>query len=184
MRKRSETLLLLPLLLVLGTGMAGSALLAVTVERVAYRPLREHSRLAVLITAGLDARFGWSAPFTLGLSVLGVIVAFGSQMFVLWAMASNPYFATTVRIQADRGHSVTKIGPYQLVRHPGYAGSLIYNLAIPFVLGSWWTFIPALFTIALTLVRTALEDQTLQNELPGYRDYAREVKYRLLPGIW
>ena len=105
-------------------------------------------------------------------------------MFVLWAMASNPFFAATVRIQEDRGHTVTSSGPYQLVRHPGYAGSLIYNLAIPIVFGSWWTFIPALLTIALTFVRTGLEDGTLHAELPGYDDYAAKVRCRLIPGVW
>lgn len=139
---------------------------------------------AVLVTAGLDARFDWSQPLPTGLWIAAVAVAFISQMFVLWAMASNPFFATTVRIQTDREHSVTTKGPYGLVRHPGYAGSLIYNLAIPLVLGSWWTYIPTLFTIALIVVRTWLEDRTLQNELPGYREYAEKVRYRLVPGVW
>ncbi|MEA4910083.1 MAG: isoprenylcysteine carboxylmethyltransferase family protein [Anaerolineaceae bacterium] len=140
--------------------------------------------LAVLLTAGLDARFGWSAPLPGGLWALGLGLAFASQMFVLWAMASNAFFVTTVRIQAERGHTVTRGGPYRLVRHPGYAGSLIYNLAIPLVLGSWWTFLPALATIALTFLRTGLEDRTLQAELPGYPEYAAGVRYRLIPGVW
>jgi len=140
--------------------------------------------LAVLVTAGLDARFGWSAPINGSLWVFGVVVAFASQMIVLWAMTSNPFFATTVRIQADRGHTVATSGPYQLVRHPGYAGSLIYNLAVPLVLASWWTFLPALLTITLIVIRTDLEDRTLQSELPGYSDYAAAVWFRLVPGIW
>ncbi len=140
--------------------------------------------LAVLLTAGLDARFGWSQPLNGSLWAGGIAVAFASQMFVLWAMASNPFFSTTVRIQDERGHSVTRSGPYGLVRHPGYAGSLVYNLAIPLVLGSWWTFIPALLTLALIVVRTGLEDRALQGELPGYSEYAALVKYRLVPGIW
>ena len=140
--------------------------------------------LAVLVTAGLDIRFGWSEPIPNGLWAFGLIMAFTSQMFVLWAMASNPFFAATVRIQEDRGHTVTSSGPYQFVRHPGYAGSLIYNLAIPIVLGSWWTFIPALLTIALTFVRTGLEDRTLHAELPGYESYAAKVRCRLIPGVW
>jgi protein-S-isoprenylcysteine O-methyltransferase Ste14 len=140
--------------------------------------------LAVLITAGLDARFGWSAPIGSGLWGAALALAFGSQMFVLWAMATNPFFATTVRIQGERGHRVVSSGPYQLVRHPGYFGSLIYNLAIPLVLGSWWTFLPALFTIMLLILRTRLEDRTLQAELPGYPAYAAVVRHRLIPGIW
>jgi protein-S-isoprenylcysteine O-methyltransferase Ste14 len=99
-------------------------------------------------------------------------------------MASNPFFATTVRIQDDRGHCVVSSGPYRPVRHPGYLGSMIYNLVIPLVLDSLWTFIPALLTILLLVVRTKLEDRTLQAELPGYRKYAAAVPYRLIPGIW
>jgi protein-S-isoprenylcysteine O-methyltransferase Ste14 len=140
--------------------------------------------LAVLITAGLDDRFGWSGLVSDGLFWLGLLVAFASQMFVLWAMASNRFFAATVRIQDDRGQTVTRSGPYGLVRHPGYAGALLYNLAVPLVLGSWWTYLPALVTIALNVVRTALEDRTLQAELPGYKEYAAQVRYRLVPRIW
>jgi len=139
---------------------------------------------AVLLTAGLDVRFGWSGLIPGGLWWAGLGCAFASQMFVLWAMASNPYFATTVRIQADRNHTVTTQGPYRLVRHPGYAGSLVYNLALPLVLGSWWVFIPALLTIMLTFVRTGLEDRTLQTELPGYQEYTTQTHNRLIPGVW
>jgi protein-S-isoprenylcysteine O-methyltransferase Ste14 len=140
--------------------------------------------LAVLVTAGLDARFGWSGFLDAGLWSAGIIVAFLSQIFVLWAMTSNPFFALTVRIQAERGQTVISSGPYQLVRHPGYASSLIYNLAVPLVLGSWWTFIPALLTAALIIARTRLEDRTLLNELSGYRTYAANVRHRLFPGVW
>lgn len=139
---------------------------------------------AVLVTAGLDARFRWTGTIPKGLWELGLALAFASQMFVLWAMASNPFFATTVRIQEDRGHTVTSGGPYGLVRHPGYAGSLIYTLAVPFVLCSWWTYLPALLTIALIVVRTGLEDRTLKNELPGYQEYTASVRYRLIAGVW
>lgn len=140
--------------------------------------------LAVLITAGLDFRFGWSAPLNTSLWVIGLALAFLSQVFVLWAMASNTFFATTVRIQDDRGHNVVNAGPYRLVRHPGYIGSILFNLALPLVLRSLWTFIPAVLTIILLIVRTRLEDRTLQAELPGYREYAASTRYRLFPGVW
>lgn len=140
--------------------------------------------LAVLVTAALDARFEWSQPLPAGLRGVGIVLAFASQLFVLWAMASNPFFAATVRIQTERGHKVTNSGPYQYVRHPGYAGSLVYTVMIPLVLCSWWTFIPAFLTIALIIVRTGLEDQTLQAELPGYKEFAGRVRYRLIPAVW
>jgi protein-S-isoprenylcysteine O-methyltransferase Ste14 len=140
--------------------------------------------LAVLIIAGLDTRFSWSGNFDVRLWSAGFIIAFLSQIFVLWAMASNPFFALTVRIQDDRGQTVISSGPYRIVRHPGYAGSLLYNLVIPLALGSWWTFIPALLTAGLIIIRTGLEDRTLLAELPDYRTYAAQVGYRLFPGVW
>ena len=140
--------------------------------------------LAVLATAALDARFGWSEPVSTSLWGVAILVVWASQMFVLWAMASNSFFAATVRIQTDRGHTVTRSGPYRLVRHPGYAGALIYTLFVPLVLRSWWTLIPAGLTIALIVIRTRLEDRTLQEELPGYKEYTDQVRYRLIPGVW
>jgi protein-S-isoprenylcysteine O-methyltransferase Ste14 len=145
--------------------------------------------LAVIITAGLDTRFDWSAStsgFPLGSSLwgLGLALAFCSQAFVLWAMASNPFFALTVRIQDERGHGVVSSGPYRIVRHPGYLGSVLYNLVVPLALGSLWTYVPALLTIGLLAVRTGLEDRTLRAELPGYPEYTSAVRYRLIPGVW
>ncbi len=140
--------------------------------------------LAVIITAGLDARFGWSATVDTGVWWAALGLAFAGQLFVLWAMASNRFFATTVRIQEERGHQVVSTGPYRFVRHPGYAGSLVYTLAIPLVLGSWWTYIPAVLTVGLLVARTRLEDRTLRSELPGYRDYTTITPYRLIPGVW
>jgi protein-S-isoprenylcysteine O-methyltransferase Ste14 len=99
-------------------------------------------------------------------------------------MASNRFFATTVRIQQERGHQVVATGPYRYVRHPGYAGSILYTLAIPIVLGSWWTFIPAALTVVLLVLRTGLEDRTLQADLPDYKNYSKRTSYRLFPGLW
>jgi protein-S-isoprenylcysteine O-methyltransferase Ste14 len=140
--------------------------------------------LALVLVAGLDARFGWSVPVSIRLWAAALAVAFASQMFVLWAMACNPFFALTVRIQSDRAQRAITTGPYRLVRHPGYLGSAIYTLAIPIVLGSWWTFIPAALTVVLIVARTGLEDRTLRAELPGYADYASATRSRLIPGLW
>jgi protein-S-isoprenylcysteine O-methyltransferase Ste14 len=140
--------------------------------------------LGVIATAGLDARFGWSRSISPALWWTALCVAFASQLFVLWAMASNRFFATTVRIQQERGHQVIATGPYRYVRHPGYAGSILYTLAIPIVLGSWWTFIPAALTVVLLVLRTGLEDRTLQADLPDYQNYSKRTSYRLFPGLW
>ena len=101
-----------------------------------------------------------------------------------WDTASNAYFSQIVRIQTDRGHKVATGGPYQYVRHPAYVGTILYELAVPVLLASWWALIPGGLNAILLVLRTALEDRTLQAELTGYADYARQVRYRLLPGIW
>ena len=99
-------------------------------------------------------------------------------------MASNKYFSTAVRIQMDRGHNVAASGPYSYIRHPGYTGYTVSFLGMALALGSLWAIIPAGLIACLLVVRTALEDRTLQDELPGYKDYARRVRYRLLTRIW
>lgn len=139
--------------------------------------------LALMITAGLDARFNTTPSLDTNW-VLACGVAFASQMFVLWAMMSNPFFATTVRIQSERGQMVIDGGPYRFVRHPGYAGSVLYTLTSPLVLGSAWAFVPAVLASILILVRTGLEDHTLCTELRGYQEFAGTVRYRLIPGLW
>jgi protein-S-isoprenylcysteine O-methyltransferase Ste14 len=89
-----------------------------------------------------------------------------------------------VRIQDDRGQVVVDTGPYRLIRHPGYTGALAFTLATPFALGSWYALVRAVLTAAVLALRTALEDRTLQAELPGHAEYAARVKDRLLPAVW
>ena len=104
-------------------------------------------------------------------------------MFV-WATASNAFFSQIVRIQAERDHTVATGGPYRVVRHPGYTGAILCELAVPVLLASWPALIAGVVGAALLVLRTALEDRTLQAELAGYAEFARRVRYRLLPGIW
>ncbi len=138
----------------------------------------------LVIVAGLDHRRGWSPVFPLWLIVLGFILISLGYAFAAWALVENRFFSSTVRIQTDRGHAVCDSGPYRIVRHPGYAGNILPLLGIVLALGSVWTLIPAAVALIIAVIRTALEDQTLQGELPGYRDYARRVHYRLIPGIY
>ena len=118
--------------------------------------------------------------------VLAIVIAavLGYVVIGVWSMAANAFFSMIVSIQKDRGHTVVTDGPYRYVRHPGYAGSILFTIATPLVLGSLWAFIPCGLAAALFVVRTALEDRTLQEELPGYKEYAQQTRYRLLPGIW
>jgi protein-S-isoprenylcysteine O-methyltransferase Ste14 len=136
-----------------------------------------------LLVAGLDERFGWSrVALVVQLIALGFVIL-GSALTV-WAVASNRYFSATVRIQKDRGHTIVSSGPYGSVRHPGYLAWCISAPAIPLMLGSLWALMPALLGVCALLIRTVLEDRTLREELPGYQDHARRVRYRLVPGLW
>ena len=138
----------------------------------------------LVIVAGLDHRFNWSPVFPLWLIVPGFILITIGYAFGMWAMIENRFFSSTVRIQTDRGHEVCDSGPYRILRHPGYAGNLLPLLGIALALCSVWTLIPAGVALIIAVIRTALEDQTLREELPGYQDYAQRVRYRLIPGIY
>ena len=137
------------------------------------------------VIASLDVRSGWSPQLPLTLQIPGLLVAvFGHNFLFVWAMVSNAFFVATVRIQTDRQHAVASNGPYRYVRHPGYLGAMLLHIGTPFMLNSLWALIPAGLTILVLIVRTILEDKTLQSELPGYMEYTQRVRYRLLPGIW
>jgi protein-S-isoprenylcysteine O-methyltransferase Ste14 len=99
-------------------------------------------------------------------------------------MASNKFFSTLVRLQTDRQHTVATDGPYKFVRHPGYLGYIIFTLATPIALGTYWALIFSGIIGILLIVRTALEDATLKKELPGYAEYTENVKYKLIPLLW
>jgi protein-S-isoprenylcysteine O-methyltransferase Ste14 len=138
----------------------------------------------LVIVAGLDHRFGWSPVFPLWLNIVGFILIGAGYAFASWGLAENRFASGVVRIQKERGHVVCDTGPYRIVRHPGYAGNILALFGIALALSSVWTLIPAAVAVAITVTRTALEDRTLQEELPGYRVYARNVHYRLIPGIY
>ena len=138
----------------------------------------------LVIVAGLDHRFGWSPVFPLWLIVLGIFLTALGYAISAWAFIENRFFSSVVRIQKDRGHAVCDSGPYRIVRHPGYAGNVLPLPGIVLALGSLWTLIPAAVALIITILRTALEDRTLQEELPGYREYTHRVRYRLFPGIY
>jgi protein-S-isoprenylcysteine O-methyltransferase Ste14 len=144
------------------------------------------ANLARLIVAGLDRRWAWTPADTFPLPVMvaaAVLAAIGYAVMV-WATASNAFFSQQVRLQEERGQTVATGGPYRFVRHPGYAGALVFEVCASIALGSWWALIPSLVGGITLIVRTALEDGTLQAELSGYPEYASHTRYRLVPGIW
>jgi protein-S-isoprenylcysteine O-methyltransferase Ste14 len=142
----------------------------------------------ILLISGLDVRFGWTlragTQIALALQIAAVVAFAAGYALFSWGMISNAHFATVVRVQGDRGHAVCNTGPYRFVRHPGYIGGMIQSLALPLMLGSLWAFIPGGLAALLLVIRTALEDKTLLKELDGYEEYAQQVRYRLLPGVW
>ena len=147
-------------------------------------PLIGLGGILVMVIAGLDALLDWSPGFSLPVKILALVLIVAGYALSSWALVENRFFSGMVRIQTDLGHQVVSSGPYRWMRHPGYAGALLVYLVTPLFLDSALAFLPTLFTSGLYLTRTALEDRTLQNELPGYAEYARRVKYRFLPGIW
>ncbi len=139
---------------------------------------------AIPLVAGLDVgRFHWSSLGTRS-ALLGVGMHLLAGALLAWAMMTNPHFETMVRIQNDRDHQVVTSGPYRFVRHPGYVAGILLSASVPLIVGSAWALIPAAGIAVLYILRTALEDQTLRQELPGYEQYTTQTKHRLLPLIW
>ncbi len=138
---------------------------------------------SVPVLAGLEARFdvepGPWEELIVGAGLLALAFALSA-----WAMASNVFFEPTVRLQKERGQTVVDTGPYAAIRHPGYAGLVLWALATPLVLRSAWAWGGAVAVVAWLVVRTAREDRFLKKRLSGYADYAARVPYRLVPGVW
>jgi protein-S-isoprenylcysteine O-methyltransferase Ste14 len=139
--------------------------------------------LAIVVVAGLDERYGWSAPMPVSFQVIAwIILVLVSRVLSSWSLSENKFWSGSVWVQD--GHQVCDTGPYRIVRHPGYLSAVTQWLSAPFILGSYWALIPAvLFTLNIIL-RTRLEDQALQEELPGYQEFAQRTRYKLIPGVW
>lgn len=136
------------------------------------------------LVAGFDHRNGWSGGQSPAFHLAGALAfSLGFSLFS-WAMVSNTFFTAVVRLQPERGQRVCRHGPYRYLRHPGYLGAIVMSLGLAILLGSLWALIPAGLAVALMVLRTVYEDRTLRVELPGYEEYAQEVRFRLLPGVW
>ncbi len=153
-------------------------------DKVLFAMLAAVLPLVYVVLAGLDQRYGWTAPFPFAVTAITFVVMVASNILTFWAMWVNKFFSSHVRIQKDRGHKVVTDGPYRFIRHPGYTGGIIYNLSAPLVLGSFVAVWCGVTILILFVVRTVLEDKTLQKELKGYRQYAAKVRYKLVPLVW
>ena len=138
------------------------------------------------IIAGLDhGRFHWTDTVPGWLQWLSLAALAASYALCLWAMRVNRFFSSVVRIQSDRGQQVISGGPYAVIRHPGYLAGIVIMLASGLALDSWLaTAFLAVFSLMFLFGRLITEDRILQAELPGYRDYAQRVRWRLIPGVW
>jgi protein-S-isoprenylcysteine O-methyltransferase Ste14 len=142
------------------------------------------SLIALFVVAALDSgRFHW-LPVPTWVCALGYVLFLFAIAVTTWVGTVNKFAEAGVRIQTERGHKVIDTGPYAIVRHPSYVAAIALFVGIALCLGSLWALIPAGLFSLLILLRTRWEDQTLQAELPGYKEYTRVVRSRLIPGVW
>ena len=150
-----------------------------------FKPVGTFSSLTLLVIAGLDAgRFHWMPSVGRPLQLIAFLLDMAGLLLVCWSMVVNSFFSSAVRLQPERKQMVVKSGPYGVVRHPGYTGGILYLAMNGLALGSWWAGLASMPMLVLTLRRTMMEDAMLQSGLDGYLDYCKQVRYRLLPGIW
>jgi protein-S-isoprenylcysteine O-methyltransferase Ste14 len=137
------------------------------------------------IVASLDGgRFRWSGEVSIAVIVAAYIIYLLGNSLAGWAINSNPFFSAESRLQADRAQKVSSTGPYRFIRHPAYSAAFLLWITTGLMLESWWAVIPGFLAGLMMVIRTVYEDRMLQAELPGYAEYAAQVRYRLLPGIW
>lgn len=140
--------------------------------------------IVTYVIAGLDAgRYHWSSV-ALWLQIVGFLLIAVGFTIITWAMLTNRFFSSAVRMQPDRGQELVSSGPYRIVRHPGYTGGILYLFGTGLALGSWFSVLPMALGVPLIIRRTLIEDRMLKENLAGYSDYAARVRYRLIPGIW
>jgi protein-S-isoprenylcysteine O-methyltransferase Ste14 len=140
--------------------------------------------IGLLIVAALDAgRFRWTV-MPVALQLLGVLGLISCAVSLFWVTRTNPYLFRFARIQDDRDQHVVTTGPYRYVRHPMYAAMMLFGPCVALILGSWLALVPGAIMVVVFVIRTALEDRMLHDELRGYKEYAELVRYRLLPGVW
>jgi protein-S-isoprenylcysteine O-methyltransferase Ste14 len=139
--------------------------------------------LVWFLAIGLDVRFhGVRVP--MALQALGWMMMLLSTGFILWVMRENSFAAPVIKLQTERGHRVVSTGPYAWVRHPMYSGTVLFFIGAPLLLGSWWGVAMSPLFIVLFAIRAGIEERALIAGLPGYADYTRQVRYRLVPGLW
>lgn len=137
--------------------------------------------LAAYLLPGLDRRWGWSAvPTWLVVAADAVILA--AYLLFARVMRENRFLSRIIEV--DRGQQIIRTGPYAVIRHPMYAAVIPLYLAGPLALGSFWALIPAAAIPVVIILRILDEEQVLCRDLEGYGEYRRQVRWRLVPGVW
>jgi protein-S-isoprenylcysteine O-methyltransferase Ste14 len=172
---------------------------ALLIERLKLVPLHKEQKawdkvimllffvagLGLYIVPGFDVvRYEWSESLPLWMKILAMLIHLPCFVLLGWVMRENTYLAQVVKIDKARGHHVITTGPYALVRHPMYTIVIILLFAVPVALGSRFALFLAVFLTVLLIIRTYLEDRTLHAELQGYPEYAKQTRYKLIPGLW
>ncbi len=137
--------------------------------------------IGLLVVPALDRRFGWS-HVPLVLEIIGNLLIAIGFLIIFFVFKVNTFTASTIEIA--EGQKVISTGPYAIVRHPMYAGGLLYCLGIPLALGSWWGFAPFGMMLPVLIWRLFDEEHLLTKNLPGYAEYCAKVKWRLVPGVF
>jgi protein-S-isoprenylcysteine O-methyltransferase Ste14 len=132
-----------------------------------------------LVAIGLDRR-AQASDVPLELQALGLAMYLLSTAFIMWVFRENSFAAPVVKVQAERHHRVVSSGPYAFVRHPMYSGIMLFFFGVPLLLGSWW----GVAIAPVFAIRARIEERALVEGLPDYADYAKRVRYRLVPGLW
>ncbi len=137
-----------------------------------------------LILMALDAvRFRWS-QMPGWLQIVGGVVLLSSFYLFYLTFRENSFLSPVVRVQTERGQTVVSTGPYHYVRHPMYAGFVLFLVGTSLLLGSWYGLLLGIALVLVVARRAVMEEHALREELPGYTDYIQQVKYRLIPGVW
>ena len=135
------------------------------------------------LAIGFDKRMH-ASDIPVALQALGLAMLLLTTGFIMWVMRENSFAAPVVKVQSERGHHVISTGPYAWVRHPMYSGTILFFVGVPLLLGSWWGVALSPLFVILFAVRSGIEERALIAGLPGYADYTRRVRYRLVPGLW
>ena len=136
---------------------------------------------AILIVPALDHRWHWSAVPPYAVIAGNILIVLGWTI-ILFVFRENTFTSATIEVAADQ--RVVSTGPYAVVRHPMYSGSLLYFLGIPIALGSWWGLLVGILMMPVFVFRLFDEEKLLARNLPGYSEYMDRVKYRLVPFVW